>query len=91
MIVANTFWLEQEMITVHQTSHHQKEIRASLGVWRWKYLDQCNRIQFSSPLQSITASLSSAFDSGAHPVLIFSVVVYHYRGYTTGVRVRVAK
>ena len=34
---------------------------------------------------SITASLISAFDSGAHSVLIFSVVGYHYRSYTTGV------
>ena len=49
-------------------------------------MEKCNRIQFSSPLQSIAASLSSSFDSGAHSVLLFSVVGYHYRSCTDGVR-----
>ena len=37
----------------------------------------------------MTASLSSALESGAHSVPISSVVGYHYRGYTAGVRMRV--
>ena len=60
-------------------------------VWRGECLDQCNRIHFSSKLHSLTALLISSFDSGAHDDSVFSVMGYHYRGYTTGVRTRVAK
>ena len=51
--------------------------------------NQCNRIlgELIVPIHFITESLSSALDPGAHDVLLFSVIGYHYRGYTTGVTV----
>ena len=78
------------MSTAH-INHIKKESELAWEFWGRNYLDQYNPIQFSSPLQSTTASLSSAFESGAHSVPIPSVVGYHYRGYTAGVSVGVAK
>ena len=44
-----------------------------------------------SILNSLTAFLSSAFDSGAHSAFLLSVVGYYYRGYKVGIRARLAK
>ena len=76
------------MSTAHtnHTNHTKKESELAWNLGG-NCLDQCNRIQFSSPLQSIMASLSSVYDSGAHGVLISSVTGFYYRGYTDGVTV----
>ena len=53
-------------------------------------IDQTHRIGSSSlSLHSLTAPLSSSFDSGVHDVLLFSVIGYNYnRDYTAGVSER---
>ena len=73
------FWSEQKISVAH-TYHIKKESELD---WDFKReTDQCSRIQCSFPLHFITASLSSAFDSGAHTVLLFSVTGYIIIGVT---------